>query len=315
MERQFTLTLVIALCVVCTCNAQNPFISQMYTADPAARVFNDTLFVYVSHDQDTSTFFNMTDWHVYSTVDMKNWTDHSVVLSVDDLSWASKFAWAPDCAYYNGRYYFYYPVEKDYIGVAVSERPDGNFTDPLGAPLITRQTPGVVNPSYLIDPAIFIDDDRTPYLIFGMDDVNIVKLNEDMISFDNEVRVIQGVDNFYEAAWMHKYNNKYYLSYSSKTPADHGKIIYGISDSPYGPYEFQGVILAQVNSGTNHHSIVEYQGQWYLFYHNSDLYFENNPAVAPRLNWGGVNPFRRSICVDYLTSAVCAITGEDFNTN
>lgn len=99
---------------------------------------------------------------------------------------------------------------------------------------------------------------------------------------------------------MHKYNNKYYLSYSSKTPADHGKIIYGISDSPYGPYEFQGVILEQVNSGTNHHSIVEYQGQWYLFYHNSDLYFENNPEVAPRLNWGGVNPFRRSICVDYL---------------
>ncbi|MBC8346345.1 MAG: family 43 glycosylhydrolase [Candidatus Marinimicrobia bacterium] len=301
MKRQHRKTRFNFLIIVGICSAQNPFITTNYTADPAARVFNDTLFLYTSHDQDTATFFNMVDWHVYSTVDMKNWTAHRVALSLDDISWASTYAWAPDCAFYNGKYYFYFPVEKDYIGVAVSNRPDRNFTDPLGTPLITRQTPGVVNSSYLIDPTIFIDDDNTPYLIFGMDDVNIVKLNHDMISLNDTVKTIDGVHDFYEAAWMHKYQNKYYLSYSSKTPYDHGQILYGTSDSPYGPFEYQGVILDQVNSGTNHHSIVEYKSRWYLFYHNSDLYFQNNPEVPTKLNWKGNNPFRRSINVDYLT--------------
>ncbi|MCK4922901.1 MAG: family 43 glycosylhydrolase [Bacteroidales bacterium] len=300
MEKLLTTFGALAVFIVNTYLAQNPFITHIYTADPSARVFNDTLFVYSSHDQDTATWFNMIDWHVFSTVDMKNWTDHGVAFSVDDLLWASKYAWAPDCEYYNGKYYFYYPVEKDYIGVAVSDKPYGKFKDPLGKPLITRQTPGVVNDRYLIDPTIFIDDDNTPYLIFGMNDVNIVKLNKDMISFYDAVMIIKGVDNFFEAVWLHRYNGKYYLSYSSKFSEGKGKILYGMSDNPYGPFEYKGVILDEVNSGTNHHSIVEYNGQWYLFYHNSDLYFNNNPEAEPILNWKGANPFRRSICVDYL---------------
>jgi beta-xylosidase len=276
-------------------SAQNPFITEAYTADPSARVFNDTLFVYPSHDPKDATWFDMVDWHVYSTIDMKNWTDHGVAFSLDDISWASKYAWAPDCAYYNGKYYFYYPVEANFIGVAVGDSPYGKFTDPLGKPLITRQTKGVVNNRDLIDPTIFIDDDNTPYLVFGQNDVCIVKLNEDMISFTDEVKVIKGADDFFEAVWMHKYNGKYYLSYSG----DH-KILYGMSDSPYGPFTYKGIILDEVNSGTNHHSITQYKGKWYLFYHNSDLYFKNNPKVEPVLNWDGENPFRRSICVDYL---------------
>jgi hypothetical protein len=282
-------------CISFVSYAQNPFITDMYTADPSGRVFNDTLYVYPSHDPDTATWFSMVDWHVFSTVDMKNWVDHGVAFSVDDLSWAKKFAWAPDCEYYNSKYYFYFPVEANFIGVAVGDRPYGKFKDALGKPLITRQTPGVVNNQDLIDPNIFIDDDKTPYLIFGQNDVNIVKLNKDMISFDDSVRTIKGADNFFEAVWMHKYKGKYYLSYSGK-----GKILYGMGDSPYGPFQYKGVVLDKVNSGTNHHSIVEYRGQWYLFYHNSDLYFKNSPGVEPVLNWKGHNPFRRSICVDYL---------------
>ena len=182
----------------------------MYTADPSARVFNDTLFVYPSHDPDTATWFNMADWHVFSTVDLVNWTDHGVVFSLNDISWAEKYAWAPDCVFYNGKYYFYYPVEQDYIGVAVSDRPYGPFNDPLGKPLITRETPGVVNNRDLIDPAVFIDVDQTPYLIFGQNDVNIVKLNQDMTSFDDRVQVIEGTDHFFEAVWMHKYKETLY---------------------------------------------------------------------------------------------------------
>ena len=153
----------------------------------------------------------------------------------------------------------------------------------------------MVNNRDLIDPTIFIDDDYTPYLIFGQNDVNIVKLNEDMISFDDSVRVIEGVNDFFEAVWMHKYKGKYYLSYSGRN-----KILYCIGDNPYGPFEYKGEILDEVNSGTNHHSIVEYKDQWYLFYHTSDLFFEHNPDVEPVVNWDGLNPFRRSICVDYL---------------
>ena len=84
---RFTLTLVSILAGGASF-AQNPFITHIYTADPSARVFNDTLYVYPSHDEDTATWFSMQDWHVFSTTDMKNWTDHGVVFSLDDISWA-----------------------------------------------------------------------------------------------------------------------------------------------------------------------------------------------------------------------------------
>ena len=280
--------------------SQNPIVRYIYTADPAARVFNDTLFVYTSHDEDTATWFNMKDWHVFSTVDMKKWTDHGAVFSLTDISWASKAAWAPDCVYANKQYYFYFPVETNSIGVAVAKNPTGPFKDAIQRPLITRQTPGVICNGYLIDPAVFIDDDRSGYLLFGMNDLNIVKLNKDMISLSDTVRQIK-VHNFFEAAWMHKYKGKYYISYSGKFSNEgKGKILYSMSDSPYGPYEYKGVLLEEMNSGTNHHSAVCYKDQWYLFYHNSDLYFKNHPEEPAVLNWGGKNPFRRSICVDRL---------------
>ncbi len=296
MKSKILLTGLLAILSIEVSVAQNPFIRHMYTADPSAHVFNDTLYVYPSHDQDTATWFNMTDWHVFSTTDMKNWKDHGVALSLKDVKWARRYAWAPDCAFYNGRYYFYFPTDQDYIGVAVGDKPYGPFKDPIGKPLITRKTPGVVNNRDLIDPAIFIDDDQTPYLIFGQNDVNIVKLNNDMVSFSDTVRVLKGTDYFFEAVWMHKYNGKYYLSYSGKD-----QILYGMSDSPYGPFTYKGVILDKVNSLTNHHSIVNYKGNWYLFYHNSDLYFSGNKKDDGKKGWnGGIHPFRRSICVDYL---------------
>jgi len=275
--------------------AGNPFITHMYSADPSARVFNDTLYVYPSHDQDTATWFNMNDWHVYSTTNLKKWNDHGVCLSLNDIGWAKKYAWAPDCAFKNGKYYFYFPTDQNFIGVAVGDRPYGPFKDPLNKPLISRTTPGVEANRDLIDPCIFIDDDGTPYLYFGQNQVNLVRLNNDMISFTDSVKVLKGTDHFFEAIWMHKFKGKYYLSYSGQ-----GKIQYCIADSPYGPFEYKGVVLDEVNSGTNHHSIVQYKGLWYLFYHNSDLYFKNNSNVKPELDWKSPNPFRRSICVDYL---------------
>lgn len=278
--------------------SQNPFITHMYTADPSARVFNDTLYVYPSHDEDNAEWFDMKDWHVFSTTDMKNWTDHGKAFSLDDISWADTMAWAPDCIERNGKYYFYYPVEQSKIGVAVSDKPYGPFKDLLDSALININSKGVVCNRDFIDPGVFIDDDGQAYLYMGQLVVNAIKLNEDMISYDGKVHLLEGTPDFFEAIWMHKYKGKYYLSYVGKS----GEIKYCIGDNPLGPFEYKGVILEKMNSGTNHHSIVEYKGQWYMFYHNSDLYFKNHPEVEKMFGWqeGGIHPFRRSICFDKL---------------
>jgi arabinoxylan arabinofuranohydrolase len=278
--------------IIYTSSAQNPIITNMYTADPSARVFKDTLYLYPSHDRDSAKWWDMIDWHVFSTVDMKHWKDHGVALSLKDIKWAKKYAWAPDCGFKNGRYYFYYPTDQDFIGVAISNAPAGPFTDPLGKPLITRQTPGVIADRDLIDPCIFTDDDGTSYLFFGQNNVCAVTLNKDMISFNSPATIIKGTDHFFEAIWVHKYNGKYYMSYSGD-----GKILYSMADKVLGPYEFKGEILDKVNSGTNHHSIVQYKGNWYLFYHNSDLALKNIPPDSPDrefIQW------RRSVCIEYL---------------
>ena len=107
----------------------NPLVKHMFTADPSARVFNDRLYVYTSHDEDTATYFNMQNWHAFSSKDLNNWVDHGPIFSLEDIEWADKWAWAPDAIERNGKYYFYYPVERSKIGVAVSDRPTGPFVD------------------------------------------------------------------------------------------------------------------------------------------------------------------------------------------
>ena len=276
----------------------NPIISHIYTADPSARVFNGKLYLYPSHDRDSAQWWDMTDWHVFSTSDFKNWKDYGIALALTDTKWAKKYAWAPDCGYKNGKYYFYFPTDANYIGVAIGDRPEGPFKDPLGAPLITRQTPGVKNTRDFIDPCIFTDDDGKSYLFFGQLDVCALELNDDMISFSKPAVIVKGTSHFFEAIWMHKYKGKYYLSYSGKErPEDSDKIMYAVSDNVLGPYTYKGVILDAVNSGTNHHSIVKYKGKWMLFYHNSDFAMKNIPANSPDRKYV---QWRRSVCADYL---------------
>ncbi len=298
MKHIFFLFEMLFLMAVSSAVAQNPFVTHIYTADPSVRVFGDTLYVYPSHDFDDAQWWDMVDWHVFSTTDMNNWTDHGVVLSLDDIDWADKYAWAPDAIERNGKYYFYFPTDKDYIGVAVGEGPVGPFRDPLEKPLISRETPGVKASRDLIDPGVFKDDDGTYYLFFGQNDVNAVVLNEDMVSFDGKVRIIEGTDYFFEAVWVHKYNGKYYMSYSGYLDKDKNpQIHYAMSDHLLGPYEYKGIIFDGVNSHTNHHSIVEYKGQWYFFYHNADLALQNIPKDSEERKY---YQWRRSICVDYL---------------
>lgn len=270
----------------------NPIFKHIYTADPSARVFGDTLYLYPSHDRDEAKWWDMEDWHVFSTKDLQTWTDHGKALSLEQLPWATKKAWAPDCIEKDGKYYFYYPTDAKHIGVAVSDKPYGPFTDPLGKPLLSKDSEGVVANRDFIDPALFIDDDGAAYLFVGQNTVNVVKLGDDMISLDGPVQQIKGTDHFFEAAWVHKYNGKYYLSYSGS-----GKILYAMSENILGPYEFKGEIIGKVNSGTNHHSIVEFKGQWYLFYHNADLAIAKIPADSEERKY---IQWRRSVCIDKL---------------
>ena len=195
------------------------------------------------------------------------------------------------------KYYFYYPTDQDHIGVAVSEKPYGPFKDPLGKPLLSRTSKGVVANRDFIDPNVFIDDDGQAYLFAGQLAVNAVKLNEDMISYSGDVKIIEGTDHFFEAVWVHKYKGKYYMSYSGKTDGGKDKILYATADNVLGPYTYKGEILGPVNSGTNHHSIVKYKGKWYLFYHTADLALEKitaNSVDRKYIQW------RRSVCMQEL---------------
>lgn len=290
---------------------KKPLITNLYTADPSAHVFDGKIYIYPSHDldhdnppTDNGDQYDMEDYHVFSMDNMHSLpVDHGEVLNVKNVPWATKQMWAPDAAFKNGMYYLYFPArDKDNLfrlGVATSKSPAGPFT----------AEPNYIQGSFSIDPCVFVDDDGQAYIVFGglwggqlekwktgEFDPNgkeprssepalgprIAKLSAGMLSFDGPAQEISILDEyktpvlageegkrFFEASWMHKYNGVYYLSYS--TGSSH-YIAYATSDKPTGPFIFRGYVLNPVHLGwTTHHSIVEFQGKWYLFYHDAEL--------------------------------------------
>ena len=294
MRKHILTFFFLLLSLLTQAQVDNPIITHAYSADPSARVFGDTLWVYPSHDKDDATSFSMEDYHAYFTTDMMRWHDAGVIFSpFKQTTWAKSAAWAPDCIFRNGKYYLYYPTDKKHIGVAVAPTPYGPFTDPLGHPLISIDSQGVICNRDFIDPAVFIDDDGQAYLYMGQNTVCCIKLNNDMISYDGKVHIIEGAKDFFEAVWMHKRHGIYYLSYSNGPFHGHApQIAYCTSRSPLGPFTYRGIVLDSVNSGTNHHSIVTFKGQDYLFYHTADL----SHQLAPNYHCG----VRRSVCADRL---------------
>ncbi len=261
----------------------NPLVRHMYTADPSARVFDGRLYMYTSHDQDNSEndeHFDMLNWHVFSTDDLKTWTDHGAFFDLEDISWASKQAWAPDAVKVNDKYYFYYPVEQSKIGVAVSDSPISRFVDALDRPLIDNTNNEAVVGREPIDPAVLIDDDGQAYLFFGCRDARYVKLNEDMISLDGDIKplTIMGITDdrentrgyYGEAPWVFKRNAIYYLVYANGW-AETSTLVYATASDASGPYDFQGEVMAPMGAGTSHGSIVEFKNKWYVFYHGNSL--------------------------------------------
>ena len=269
----------------------NPFIKSIYTADPSAHVWSDgRLYVYASRDLDgmpTSqiNFKTMDQYHAFSTDDMVNWIDEGEIIQARDLNWGVQgYMWAPDAAFKNGKYYFYFPHtsaepwnDNWKIGVAISDNPTTGFEDAgyiVGA-----------GGHALIDPSVFIDDDDQAYLYYGGGAHGYqVKLNPDMISLKTNPEEIIGLDDFHEAAWVFKRENKYYLTYSDNYSGNN-RLKYAMSDTPMGPWKSMGIYLNSVGLETSHGSVVKYKGEWYAFYHSNDL--------------SGSNVLR-SICFDVL---------------
>jgi beta-xylosidase len=291
-----------------------PLISDLFTADPSAHVFNGKIYIYPSHDveanvpqDDEGGHFNMRDYHVYSMDAIGGKvTDHGVALDLKNIPWAGRQLWAPDAAFKNGIYYLYFPVkDKDdvfRIGVATAKSPAGPF----------KAEPTPIPGSYSIDPAVFTDTDGQTYMYFGgiwggqlqrwhsgkydkslstdlgkghdqepALSAKVARMSGDMLTFAEAPRDVQILDEngklllagdhdrrFFEGAWMHKFNGKYYFSYST---GDTHFLCYAESSSPYGPFTYKGVIMKPVEGWTTHHSIVEFKGKWYIFYHDTEI--------------------------------------------
>ncbi len=283
---------LIALSTISPCFAVNPFIHSIYTADPSGHVWGDgRMYVYASHDIDPNQGCDLMDrYHVFSTADMVNWIDEGEILNASQVPWGRPeggFMWAPDCAYKNGTYYLYFPHPSGSgaawgstwkIGIATSTQPASGFT-------CQGYIAGLES---LIDPAVFVDDDGQAYFYYGGGGVcKGGKLKANMTEIDGTMQPMQGLTDFHEATWVHKRNNIYYLSYAdnhSDTTGDN-RMCYAISNNPLGPWTYKGVVMNPTDSYCAHGSIVEFKGQWYVFYFSS--------ATSK-------NDWLRVICVDKL---------------
>ena len=270
--------------------AQNPFIIDQFTADPSARVFEDRVYVYPSHDilcgeGQGIIGFCMADYHVFSSDNLTDWIDHGITVSQDKVPWVNLnlySMWAPDCIYRNGKYYFYFPaLAKDStygrgfsIGVAVSDKPYGPFT-PQPEPI-----KGVRG----IDPNPFIDKDGQAYLYWSSRNIYMAKLKDNMLELASEPQVIPNLPEMglKEGPYMFERNGIYYLTYPHVEDSTE-RLEYAISDNPMGPFNVIGVIMDESPTGcwTNHHSIIEFKDQLYLFYHHNDLspHFDKNRSI------------------------------------
>ncbi len=329
------------LSVPLTAAAQNPVISGQFTADPTARVFNNKVYMYPSHDifppeGTRQDWFSMEDYHVFSSEDLVNWQDHGVIVTQNKVPWVrpnSYSMWAPDCVYRNGKYYFYFPSAPAKgggfgVGVAIADNPEGPF---IPEPEPIKGING-------IDPCVLQASDGNAYIFWGAGRCAKLKENMKELADDNPKEVVKwgnrememvGVNCLKdlpnrqaEGPFAFEYNGNYYLTYPY-VRENTEVLAYAMSKNPMGPYEYKGIIMAEHANGcwTNHHSIVNYKGQWYLFYHHNayspkddkrrsaqieKLYFNADGTiqeVKPTLRGVGINQANSRIDVDRYSAA------------
>ncbi len=292
MKTQISNIFIFVFTVLCLSDAgaQNPFITNQFTADPSARVFNGRVYVYPSHDirapesVTRKDWFCMEDYHVFSSSNLTDWTDHGVIVTQEKVEWvnsASYSMWAPDCIERNGKYYFYFPAlvkpgsGKGFgIGVAVADEPAG--------PFIPQPEP--IKNVHGIDPCTFIDKDGQAYIYYSLGKIFAAKLNDNMLEIESEPAVMEDLpkQGLVEGPFLFERNGIYYMTYPH-VQNNTERLEYAIGDNPMGPFKVTGVIMDELPSGcwTNHQSIIEFNNQWYLFYHDNDLSpgFDKNRSV------------------------------------
>ena len=286
--------------------AQNPVIRDQFAADPTARVFNDKVYLYPSHDifppeGQRQDWFCMEDYHVFSSENLTDWTDHGVIVTQNKVPWVkpdSYSMWAPDCIERNGKYYFYFPsAPKDGrgfgIGVAIADSPEGPF---IPEPENIKGISG-------IDPCVLQASDGNAYIFWGAGRCAKLKPNMKELADDTPTETVKWGDHEFELSGVNclkdlpnrqaegpfafEYNGNYYLTYPYVR--ENTEVLgYAMSKNPMGPYEYKGLIMPEHDNGcwTNHHSIINYKGQWYLFYHRNHF--------SPR------DDKRRSVCIEKL---------------
>ena len=280
----------------------NPIISNQFAADPTARVFNGKIYMFPSHDippviirPDGTKWFSMADYHVFSSEDLTTWTDHGKIVDQKDVPWGNPTAysmWAPDCFEKDGKYYFYFPNASKQggfaVGVAIADNPEGPY----------EIQPEPIKGINGIDPCVLKASDGNHYIFWG--NGRCAKLADNMLELaeDNPKTVMKWRDRELEMVGVNcleglpsrqaegpfafEYNGNYYLTYPYVR--NNTEVIgYAMSKNPMGPYEYKGIIMAEHENGcwTNHHSIVNYKGQWYFFYHHNAYspHFDKNRSA------------------------------------
>ncbi|MCK3684710.1 family 43 glycosylhydrolase [Maribellus sp. YY47] len=286
--------LMASLFVAGTATAQNPVIRDQFSADPTARVFNGKVYVFPSHDIPTppekpgrKDWFCMEDYHVFSSENLTEWTDHGMIVSQNKVPWVDSTSysmWAPDCIGRNGKFYFYFPANTNVagpngrkgfgIGVAVADSPEGPY---IPQP---KQIEGI----HGIDPNVLIDKDGQVYIYWSMGNIYVAKLKDNMLELDSEPLVIDNLPakGLKEGPFTFERNGIYYLTFPH-VENNTERLEYAIGNNPMGPFKMTGVIMDEspTDCWTNHQSIIEYNNQWYLFYHHNDYSpnFDKNRSV------------------------------------
>ena len=349
-----TLLSTFGLCLAATvAMAQNPIIRDQFTADPTARVFNNKVYLYPSHDikppvGQRQDWFCMEDYHVFSSENLTDWTDHGVIVTQNKVPWVrpdSYSMWAPDCVERNGKYYFYFPstpagaMRGFGVGVAIADSPEGPF---IPEPEPIKGING-------IDPCVLLASDGNAYIFWGAGRCAKLKDNMKELADDTPKEKVKWGEREFEMMGVNclkdlpsrqaegpfafEANGWYYLTYPyvrEKTEV----LGYAMSKNPMGPYEYKGLIMAEQPNGcwTNHHSIINYKGQWYLFYHHNyfspsddkrrsacieKLYFNPDGTiqeVKQTIRGVGINQATEKIEIDRYSTASADVTNDLIDT-
>nr|WP_294898156.1 family 43 glycosylhydrolase [uncultured Pedobacter sp.] len=268
--------------------AQNPILKGKGVCDPQIRIYNNNAYLYATHDSAAkSKTFIMNDWWIWSSSDLVNW-NYETTLKPENTYFkkATNQCWATDAISRNGKYYLYFSRGPKEIGVMESDSPIGPWKDPIQKPLIALNS----TPTEARDPGILQLADGTSYIVFGVWDFYIARLNPDMVSLAETPRKITldkkngpyGAGKTDDKPFLHQRGNKFYLSWGC---------YYAMADNPYGPYNYKGSIITKERTDTLFQKRLTYDRHGSFFKLHNQWYFACNDQSVP----GSDNHFRNSV--------------------